>query len=125
MKRTLLSLFAGLLVGAAIVYFQFPRIETKVEVQKETQTRTVTRRVVLPDGTRTTERVTDTVQKEAIQSKTSTRPDWMVGVNTNLGTYGIGESYQLQVHRRILGPVLVSAGINTKGEATIGVAVEF
>lgn len=125
MKRTLLSLLAGLLIGAAIVYFQFPRIEKKVEVQKETQTRTVTRRVVLPDGTRTTERITDTVQKEATQSKTSPRPDWMVGVNTNLGRYGIGESYQLQVHRRILGPVSISAGISTKAEATIGVAVEF
>lgn len=98
-----------------------------VEVQKEveTQTRIVTRRVVSPDGTRTVEQVRETVSREETQTKTTARPDWIVGVNTNVGLRGVGNTFQVQVHRRILGPVLISAAVNTKAEMTVGVAVEF
>lgn len=128
MKNYLITLLIGLGIGAAVVHQFYPRVETKIEIQKEveTQTRTTTRRVVLPDGTRTTEQVTDTIKKEREETLSETKSnDWMVGVSASAGLKGFGDVYQATVHRRILGPIFVSVGANTKTEATVGVAVEF
>lgn len=130
MKRSLISLVVGLLIGAATVYFLFPRVETKIHIQKETetQTRTVTRRVVLPDGTRTTERVTDTIQRENERTETESKvaqAQWRVNVHAKASLQNLVPQYGASVERRILGPVWVGVGAYQDGTANVSVGWEF
>jgi hypothetical protein len=129
MRQSIVSLMAGLLIGAVIVYFQFPRIETKIEVQKETetQTRTVTRRVVLPDGTKTTERITDTVKKENENTLTLTKSQskWRAGVDVKASLTNLVPQYGATVGYRAFGPVWVEASGYQDGTAVVRAVWEF
>lgn len=128
MKHILIALLAGIAIGAAATYHFTPiKVEERVVTREVKVKDTVTRRVVLPDGTRITERET----REAIRADSDTsritdnQRQWHASIGVNATTQGLGDTYNIQLQRRILGPVFLGVGLTTKRDATVSLGFEF
>jgi hypothetical protein len=126
MTKSLGLLLAGLAAGLLAGWYLAPgKVEVRTVTVESKQTDKVIKRikVTTPDGTTKTETtVTDksVVDKNTQHSETPSQPDWLVSVMVHSeGSYGA------QVQRRILGPIWVGAGGNTRGTAFITLGLSF
>lgn len=112
----------------ALTRYCFPRIEEKIvtvekEVIKEVAV-TTTHEVKQPDGTVTTDTTTtDTKQSTDTKSTTVAKyatADWFVAAGMGY-SLDLTVHYNVQVNRRILGPVFV--GVQGSTDKTVGVQV--
>jgi hypothetical protein len=111
----------------------FPRIETQIKLQEKevvrTDVKTVTRTVERPDGTKET--VTETTDKSVAKSDKNAsitkfaKPQWLVGISAKSELDELQPVYELQVSRRIIGPLFAGVTANTSGEIGILLQGEF
>ncbi len=114
--------------------YLWPQIETQTKIEEKevvrTDVRTVIREVVKPDGSKET--VTEIIDKSKQSSTkeslqiTTRKNDWFVtaGVAAELGNFQ-QQTYNLQVNRRILGPIFLGVSGNTRREVGVAVGFEF
>lgn len=102
------------------------------EVTKEvvrTDIKTVIRSVTLPNGqTETTTETVDHSVKTETDKKTaavSPKPDWLVSATVQSNLKLEPPVYGGHVDRRILGPMYIGAGLNTKGDVSLSLGMEF
>lgn len=123
-----------LIIGAMVGFWACKKL-TKPEVRIETQEkevvktdiRTVTRTIERPDGSKetvveTTDKTKTTASKQAVVQ--ISKPNWMVGVAVE-SDYKLVPTYEVEVNRRILGPVFLGLSMNTKVQAGLRLTMEF
>ncbi len=120
-------------LSAAGTRFLFPKVESRnVEIEKEvvrTDTRTVTRIIERPDGTKETivDSVDKSVKKET-SSKESTvfqKSNYIVDLSARTKIDELQFVYELQVQKRILGPVFLGLKAGTDKSVGASVGLEF
>lgn len=129
MNKTLAALIGGLLLGAALVHFLYPRIEERTEYRDREviKYRTITKIKERPDGSKDTE-IIEEGKKESdtkLKQEKVARKDYLVGLGASFQLDNFGQpEYNALVGRRLVGPVFgfVQA---SKEQATVGVLYEF
>lgn len=129
LKLSLAALLVGILLGAALIHFLYPRIEERTEYKDRevVKTRIITRIKERPDGGKDTEIIEEGSKEKDTKFKQEKvmQKQYLVGLgaSTPIDNFS-GPEYSVLVGRRIVGPVLgfVQASKNT---ATIGVLYEF
>lgn len=119
--------------SAVATRYYLPRVETKtIETVKEvvkTDVKTVIHTVTAPNGaTDTTTTITDHSVKSEVDNKTSIvnlKPDWLASGTVKSNLKLETPIYGVHVSRRILGPAFIGAGLDTKGEVTLSLGLEF
>lgn len=127
---TLLVLIA-VIVTAGVSHYYYPLTKT-IEVEREVIKNnivTVTHTVKEKDG-RVDIITTTTDKSQKIESNTKTKSinlqtNWLVSGLYETDIHALQPTYGLQVNRRILGPVFISAVLNTKGSVGLGLGFEF
>lgn len=120
----LIALTAGVYVGKTY----FPAVKT-VETEREVVRKdvvTVTREVVRPDGTRSTETTTTDKSKEqrdATKVVIVDKPNWHASASISRESLLGTNVYAITLERRIFGPF--SAGITANTQQTIGLVVGY
>lgn len=126
LRLTFLLCVLSAVAAAAAVKRYLPTEVIKTEIKEVEKIVTVVHREKKPDGTivedetRTEDRKTNT---DTVASKPAAPPpNWFVSVQyLPDSTPGYGVS----VNRRILGPVFIGAGVNTRKELQVSLSVEF
>lgn len=123
-----------LILGAVAGFWACKKLtkpETRIEVQEKeiikTDVRTVTRTIERPDGsketvTETTDKTKTTASKQAVVQ--TSKPNWAIGIAAE-SDYKLKPVYEVEVNRRILGPIFVGLSINSEAEAGIRLLMEF
>jgi hypothetical protein len=118
-----------LAIGVGVgTYFDAKHTIEEKTVYKD-RVKTVVKEVITerPDGTKITERHTDKEEKtKQVNNKSESRPvkkDWGVGVKYDL--LQPGQTYTLEIHRRIIGDFYVSGYGRTDGTAGLGLTFFF
>jgi len=127
-KRTIVTHSVALLLGNLTCYFLNPPVETvRVEERIKYDVRTITRTVTLPDGTQTTDSVTEdrTSVKRDSESTSRPAPSWFasVGAVTELPQYK--PDYVLSVGYRVMGPFYVLGSADTGGRVGAHLGITF
>ena len=125
-KIAAITLLIGLGLGAYITRMYWPAksIETKVETR--VQNRTITKIVKQSDGSSVT--VIDSTSNSLTNATSSTKiakPDWTLGVAVSTKIPEISPIYELQIQRRIVGPIFAGLKGTTDGEIGAIVTMEF
>jgi len=131
-KQVLIYCALCTFASAAATRYYFPSIQTKTVVtEKEVihnDIQTVTKVVKMPSGeTDTITTVIDHTQKTETNTQLSIQlnpKNWIVS-GTVQTDYHFLPYYGAQVQRRILGPILVGALLNTRGEVGLSLGFEF
>jgi hypothetical protein len=133
----ILILVSAVVGGAITAKFVSGREVVKTETIDHVVTQdhivTVVKEVDRPDGTKeiTTTKDDNSVKKDTSISqsedkKAVVQPNWMVSGGVGLNFDGtMDRVYQLNVQRRILGPVFVGAYGTTKSEVGLSIGFEF
>lgn len=132
-KQLLATLCVGLLVGAALTYWLYPRVEYRQVVKQETvvrnDVRTVIKTVERPDGTReTVQETTDNTVRADNRTATTEKvlaKNWLVAATAAAQLKNLEPVYGLHVQRRILGPFFVGALANSTGQLGLSLGMEF
>ncbi len=133
LKNTLILLLVTAAVSVALTRHFWPKLVVQTqEVTKEvvrTDVRTVVRVVERPDGSKesVTEIIDHTVKHDS-STKTATtipRPDWLVGGGVSTALRKLNVDYDVQVGRRVFGPIYATARYATRGEVGIGLLMEY
>jgi 7-cyano-7-deazaguanine synthase in queuosine biosynthesis len=135
-KTTVFIAALLILVGYAFGrYGQPARVETKVVtvIQKVEVTHhdTTTTETDSPDGTKTITTVDKSVDSTTTNSSTKSdtvvdgRNQWVASVKFAPQNPQIGYFYGAEVQRRILGPILAGAFVNTDRRVGLSVSLEF
>lgn len=132
MKSILYSLSIGAIIGALIIWYAFPRVETQVKIETkvvtEYKTRIVERWTKDQNGNETHDRMEETsgsIESGSIASKSVAKPNWHLGVQAGLTTSLDGVKYGVRLERRIVGPVFLGGYATTNKEAGISLGLEF
>jgi hypothetical protein len=129
MKNIAIALAVGLILGGALVWKFYPRvqIETKVEEVVKKDIRTVVRVIEKPDGSKVTESETIDRSREQTTATQKVNPPalWLASVGVASKLDRQDPVYNLTVQRRILGPFFLGAGLNTKGAGNVTLTMEF
>ena len=125
LKRTLVLCLISAGIGGYLVKQYLPTETIKTEVQEKEKIVTIIKKIVAPDGTTTEEttktedRVTDT---DVVAVLAPPPPNWHISAQYMPDAI---PAYGVQIERRILGPVFVGVGANTRKELNISVGFEF
>jgi len=134
LRPTLIALAVGLVVGSmggcwAAKKLTKPEIRTEIQEKEviRTDIRTVTRTVERPDGSKET--VVETVDKtKSVASKQAvvevSKPNWSAGVAVE-SDYKLQPVYEVELNRRVFGPIYIGVSANTDAEFGIRLNVEF
>lgn len=132
MKSILYSLSIGAIIGALIIWYAFPRVETQVKIETkvvtEYKTRIVERWTKDQNGNETHDRTEESSGTEASEStltKSVAKHNWNLGVQAGLTTDMNGVKYGVRAERRIVGPMFLGGYITTNKEAGISLGMEF
>lgn len=128
-RNTIILLLIVAAASAGLTRYFFPQVEVKnVEVTKEViknDIKTIVKEVTRPDGSKeiVTEIVDKSTKKETTKSETTiaAKPQWMFNVGARMNVSDRDLYYDLQAHRRILGPFYLGASVST--DKTIGVSI--
>jgi hypothetical protein len=128
-RLPIIALMAGLLIGAALIHFLYPRIEERTEYKDRevVKTRIITRIKERPDGGKDTEIIEEGSKEKDTKFKQEkiAQKQYLVGLgaSTPLDKFD-GPEYSVLVGRRIVGPVLgfVQA---SKENVGVGIIYEF
>lgn len=131
MNKYVAVLVLGIVAGALAVY-QFRPPEVRVEVQEKeivrTDTKTVTRVVERPDGTKETViESTDKSVSKATKSESVTKTlqkNWNVAIAAHTNRE-LELHYSVHVQRRVLGPFYAGVSANTIGMVGLSLGMEF
>lgn len=116
---------ALVLVGMLAGYLLAKQLTPDPVTQKLTTFRdkiiTVTKTIKEPSGRIETE-ITSTEDKQVDKKVVVAKPppQWQIGL-----AYQFDRTYQADISRRIIGPVLLSVGASTAGQLNVGLRVEF
>ncbi len=121
-KTALIALVVGLLIGGSLAYLKPANVKEVVKFKEKT--RTVTKVVERPDGTKETTIVKDSEIQHESKRTQSGLPDWTVLASTSLNNPGT-PVYTLSVYRRILGTLAVGAYARSDRELGVGVSYSF
>jgi len=134
LRPMLIALVIGLVIGSiggcwATKKLTKPEVRTEIQEKEivRTDIRTVTRTVERPDGSKET--VVETVDKtKSVASKQAvvevSKPNWSAGVAVE-ADYKLQPVYEIELNRRVLGPIFVGVSANTEAELGIRLNVEF
>lgn len=132
-KANLISAILGLLIGAALIWYLYPRTQDKIEYRDrvKVETRIVTRIVERKalDGSSTTEtEIVDTgsaTRDTSLVALKAAQKQYVVGIGTayNWGHFQAPD-YSLTVGRRLVGP-LIGAVTVSKDRLQAGLLFEF
>ena len=121
-------LIVGAALGGALVYKSKAKptssVQTKTLVQNHVVT--VTKTVIAPNGAREIDQtITDNTVHDIIQDKINNKvPQWHVSLGASVDGKLL-PSYNLQVERRLIGPLFIGARVETRGALGLVIAVEF
>lgn len=129
-KQLSIGLLITVAASAATTRYFFPIVNEKI-VEHETVKNnivTVVKTVKEPNGAvETISTTTDHTIK--LESQTTTiatlKPQWLVGGGMGYDIHSLTPSYQIEINRRIIGPVLVGLSGSTDGAVRLNVLVEF
>lgn len=137
MQKVAISLVIGLVAGAALVYWKFPRVvQLPPEVKTETVTRTVTRvvtKIVKPDGTiieSVTEKENEKTATEQVSKPAPPPPGWSLGLAYRPDLSRVLEhqwnAWEVSAGRRLIGDTWLDATVNPlRKEVSLGVSYKF
>lgn len=132
MKNLLYSFGIGAAIGAAFIWYAYPRhevqIKTETKVVTEYKTKIVEKWTKAPDGNETRERIEETsgsINKTKKKDKKIAAHDWMLGIQAKLSTDVNGLQYGLRIERRIVGPIFAGLYVTTTKEAGVSLGLEF
>lgn len=132
MKSLLYSFGIGAAIGAAFIWYAYPRhevqIKTETKIVTEYKTKIVERWRKNPDGSEEHERTEESSgNSETTKSKDKkvAKHNWNLGIQAGLTTDMDGLKYGLRVERRIVGPVFAGAYVTTNKEAGVSLGMEF
>lgn len=128
-KNTAILVLIVAALSAGLTRYFFPQVEFKnVEITKEViknDIKTIIKEVTRPDGSKeiVTEIVDKSTKKETTKSETiiAAKPQWMFNVGARMNVSNRDLYYDLQAHRRIMGPFYLGASVST--DKTIGVSI--
>lgn len=128
MKANLISALSGLLIGAACVWYFYPRIETTYQDRVKVETRIVTRikEVKSKDGSSTTTtEIVDTGKRLEDLKLIKLAPRYLAGASVayNWGHFNEPD-YAILGGIRIVGPLFGTATVSSK-QTQIGLLLEF
>lgn len=128
MKKIIYALSVGVVLGALVVWYAFPRYKTEVQTKiiTEYKTKVVERIVTKPDGTTTIDRTTETSGSQvATQSTKESVSNWSASIAVESSFSRLEPVYEAGLSRRIVGPVFAGVYANTNKEAGVSLSVEF
>jgi len=133
LKKTAVISLVCAAAAAGLTRYYFPKIEFRtIEITKEVvrnDVRTVVKEVTRPDGAKevVTEIVDRTIREEkrAVDMVSAYKPDWVIGVGARTRFQSSAPAYDLQVQRRILGPIFIGALGSSDGSIGISIGMEF
>lgn len=133
MNKLIAALVAGLIIGASLVHFLYPRIEERVEYKDriKTETKIVTKVVHIkaPDGTERTEtEIVDTGRSDSTSSLTALKvaqKQFLFGLGARTEWDHYKPEYVVHVGRRIAGPFLAGLSVGTDRRVEAAVYFEF
>ncbi len=126
MKNYVYSLLFGLAIGAATVWYFYPRVEVRTEIEETVRRDVVTRIVERPDGGKET--IIIDRSKEHSTSVTEISPPklWLASVGASSGdNLSRDFKYSASVQRRVVGPFFAGLQADTEGSIGMLLTVEF
>lgn len=132
MKTMLYTFCAGLLAGALIIWYFFPRTKTEMrtetKIETEYKTKVVERWRTKPDGSQERERVEETsgnTTKAQTKVKKVNKKDWSVQISASTELKKLAPVYTLELDRYLVGLIFAGIYVNTSKEVGISLGLEF
>jgi hypothetical protein len=132
MKQLLSSLLVGIAIGAAFIWYAYPRTEVQVKTETkivtEYKTKVVERWRKNPDGSEERERTEETSgssDSTKITDRKINKSQWNLNVSAGAKLSDFTPIYGLQVGRRIVGPVFAGVYGRTDEELGLTIGLEF
>lgn len=134
LRNTIILMILVAAASAGITRYYFPQVEFKnTETVKEVvrnDVRTIVKEVVRPDGSKeiVTEVIDKSTKKETSTSETmkAAQKQWLVGLGARAK---VSERdtiiYELEAHRRILGPFYLGGKVGSDKSVGLSVSMEF
>ncbi len=120
----LLCLLSAILSGALVKsYWPTSKIVEVDKTSTKTDVVTVIHTVTTPSGvTDSTTTITDHTKKIEVDSKPTLNlsPEWIISGTYSTNIHNLQPIYGLEIQRTILGPLVFSALLNTKGDVGLG-----
>ncbi len=124
----LLCLLSAILSGALVKnYWPTSKIVEVDKTSTKTDVVTVIHTVTTPSGvTDSTTTITDHTKKIEVDSKPTLNlsPEWIISGTYSTNIHNLQPIYGLEVQRTILGPLVFSALLNTKGDIGLGLGLK-
>lgn len=127
MRNLLISALIGAALGAVVTKRYWPSVQVteklKIVTDTKVETKTVTKYVERPDGTKERIEFKDVnyLQLSKVDMTPVPRPDWTVGLLIDWHL----EVPNLVIGRRVFGDVFVTGELDTKGNFRIGALIQF
>lgn len=123
MKYLIASFITGAILSGCLVLRYAPK---KTETHTIVQEHTVTKIVKQSDGTIITI-IDSTVTRDKSKSLPIAAKQWHISATgmPTLQTHGIKMDYQLQLERRIIGPIYAGIMVNTQSQMGLTLGLEF
>lgn len=126
-KTIAIIIVISAVAGGAITRYYMPKTVTVEHETTKTVTVTHTEEKTLPDGTKVVDSTTTENQSKQDSKTTQSSPDnkkWLVMLGAGTGV-NLQPFYQIQVNRRLLGPLFVGVNASTDSRIGISLGVEF
>lgn len=133
LKQTAIYTLIVIAVSVATTKYLWPTVETQIRIEEKEvikkDIRTIIRERTNPDGS--TEKETEIIDRskekreKELEQITNKRKDWFVAAGTSINFSDAKPVYNVQVNRRIIGPIYLGGTAHTNGQVGVQIGLEF